>query len=128
MLPAGTPDEFVTLTSPFGTPGDGLPIGLGFRVPCIIVSPWTQGGWVCSDVSDHTSCLRFLEVVTRVPCTQISAWRRQTVSDLTAAFFGPGYDPATPGLPDTNGTARPRRGMGCSSGSPAICACPFHRL
>ena len=31
--PAGTPDEFVTLTSPGGTPGDGLPIGLGFRVP-----------------------------------------------------------------------------------------------
>jgi phospholipase C len=101
--PAGTPDEFVTLTSPFGTAGGGLPIGLGFRVPCIIVSPWTQGGWVCSDVSDHTSCLRFLEVVTGVPCSQISTWRRQAVSDLTGAFSGPGYDPATPALPDTNG-------------------------
>jgi phospholipase C len=101
--PAGTQDEFVTLTSPFGTAGDGLPIGLGFRVPCIIVSPWTQGGWVCPDVSDHTSCLQFLEVVTGVPCTQISAWRRQAVSDLTGAFIGPGYNPATPALPDTNG-------------------------
>jgi phospholipase C len=101
--PAGTADEFVTLTSAAGTPGDGLPIGLGFRVPCIIVSPWTQGGWVCSDVSDHTSCLQFLEVVTGVPCTQISAWRRQTVSDLTGAFAGPGYNPAYPSLLDTNG-------------------------
>jgi phospholipase C len=101
--PAGTPDEFVTLTSPYGTPGGGNPIGLGFRVPCIIVSPWTQGGFVCSDVSDHTSTLQFLEVVTGVPCSQISAWRRQTTSDLTGAFVGPGYNPAPPVLPDTGG-------------------------
>jgi phospholipase C len=101
--PAGTPDEFVTKTSPVGTPGDGLPVGLGFRVPCIVVSPWTQGGWVCSDVSDHTSTLKFLEVVTGVPCSQISSWRRQTVSDLTGAFDGPGYNPIVPVYPDTNG-------------------------
>ncbi len=99
----GTADEFVTLTSPFGTNGDGLPIGMGFRVPCIIVSPWTQGGWVCSDVSDHTSCLQFLEIVTGVPCTQISNWRRETASNLTGAFAGPGYNPVRPALPDTNG-------------------------
>ena len=101
--PAGTPDEFVTKSSPLGTPGDGLPVGLGFRVPAIIVSPWTQGGWVCSDVSDHTSTLKFLEVVTGVPCTQISDWRRETVSDLTGAFVGPGYNPSPLILPDTNG-------------------------
>jgi phospholipase C len=102
--PAGTPDEFVTATDPVsGQKGGGLPVGLGFRVPCIIVSPWTQGGWVCSDVSDHTSTLKFLEVVTGVPCTQISAWRRQTVSDLTGAFAGPGYDPVLPVYRDTAG-------------------------
>lgn len=102
--PAGTPDEFVTLTDPVsGVPGNGLPIGLGFRVPCIIISPWTQGGWVCSDVSDHTSCLKFCEVVTGVPATNISAWRRQTVSDFTGAFNGPGYDPEPPVIPDTAG-------------------------
>lgn len=89
--------------SPFGTPGDGLPVGLGFRVPMIIVSPWTQGGWVCSDVSDHTSVLKFLEVVTGVPAPNISNWRRKTVSDLTGAFSGPNYDPAPPVLPDTAG-------------------------
>ncbi|HLI00253.1 MAG TPA: alkaline phosphatase family protein [Acidimicrobiales bacterium] len=101
--PAGTPDEFITLNSIYGTQGDGYPSGMGFRVPCIIVSPWTQGGFVCSDISDHTSVLQFLEVVTGVPCSQISDWRRQTASDLTGAFSGPGYNPALPDLPDTNG-------------------------
>ena len=101
--PAGTPDEFVAGSSPFGTPGDGLPVGLGFRVPMIIVSPWTQGGWVCSDLSDHTSVLRFLEVVTGVSAPNISDWRRSTVGDLTGAFSGPGYDPTPPVLPDTAG-------------------------
>jgi phospholipase C len=103
--PAGTPDEYVTKTSPVGTPGDDLPVGLGFRVPCIVISPWTQGGFVCSDVSDHTSTLKFLEVVTGVPCSQISSWRRQTVSDLTGAFSGGGFNPRVPVFPDTSGAA-----------------------
>jgi hypothetical protein len=45
--PSDTPHEFVL----------GQPIGAGFRVPCIIVSPWTAGGWVCSEPFDHTSAL-----------------------------------------------------------------------
>ena len=49
--PPGTPHEFVR----------NWPIGAGYRVPCIIVSPWTAGGWVCSEPFDHTSPLRFLE-------------------------------------------------------------------
>ena len=47
-----------------GTPGEfvgGLPIGLGFRVPCLIVSPFSRGGFVCSDTFDHTSTLQLLE-------------------------------------------------------------------
>jgi phospholipase C len=62
------------------------PIGLGPRVPMIIVSPWTQGGWVCSQVFDHTSVLRFLEARFGVQETNISAWRRAVCGDLTAAF------------------------------------------
>ena len=58
--PPGTPHEFV----------DGLPIGGGFRVPCIIVSPWTAGGWVCSETLDHTSVLQFLEEFHRHSRTQ----------------------------------------------------------
>lgn len=74
--PAGTPGEFV----------GGLPIGAGFRVPCIVISPWTVGGWVCSEPFDHTSVLRFLEAFTGVREPNISAWRRQTFGDLTSAF------------------------------------------
>jgi phospholipase C len=101
--PTGTPDEFVTLTSQSGTPGDDLPIGLGYRVPCIIVSPWTVGGYVCTELADHTSQLRFLELVTGVKETNISQWRRETVGDLTSAFRFGQPDLHPPSLPDTNG-------------------------
>ena len=74
--PPGTPDEFV----------GGQPIGLGSRVPLILVSPWTRGGYVCSEVFDHTSIIRFLEKWTGVAEPNISAWRRQLCGDLTAAF------------------------------------------
>jgi phospholipase C len=72
----GTPDEFV----------NGLPVGGGFRVPCIIVSPWTVGGWAAGEPFDHTSCLRFLERLTGVEEPNISQWRRRTFGDLTSAL------------------------------------------
>jgi len=91
---------------PEGTPQDyvgGLPIGGGFRVPCIIVSPWTAGGWVCSQPFDHSSILQFLERVTGVREPNISDWRRSTFGDLTAAFrFGQPAG-ALPLLPGTGG-------------------------
>jgi phospholipase C len=74
--PPGTMDEFI----------EGLPIGGGFRVPCLIVSPWTAGGWVSSQPFDHTSVLQFLEKFTGVREPNISPWRRQTFGDLTLAF------------------------------------------
>jgi phospholipase C len=76
LPPDGTPDEFV----------GGKPIGGGYRVPCIIVSPWTVGGWVATERFDHTSCLRFLEWFTGVREPNISAWRRRTFGDLTSAL------------------------------------------
>jgi phospholipase C len=93
--PAEYPEEFVTVPSPKGTPGGGLPVGAGFRVPCVIVSPWTVGGRIFSEVSDHTSGLRFIEAVTRagglsglgpVTFTPISRWRRRTFGDFTGAL------------------------------------------
>jgi phospholipase C len=99
----GTPDEFVTRSSVTGVAGGGLPVGLGFRVPCIIVSPWTVGGWVCSELFDHTSQLRFLERVTGVAETNISRWRRDTVGDLTSAFRFDHTASHAPSLPDTQG-------------------------
>ncbi|MFI6368801.1 phospholipase C [Nocardia sp. NPDC050630] len=73
---AAEPGEFV---------GD-LPIGGGYRVPCIIVSPWTAGGWVATERFDHTSCLRLLEWFTGVREPYISPWRRRTFGDLTSTL------------------------------------------
>jgi phospholipase C len=66
--------------------GGRQPIGLGPRVPMLIVSPWTSGGWVCSQVFDHTSVLQFLEARFEIPEPNISAWRRAVCGDLTSAF------------------------------------------
>ncbi|GAB2575136.1 phospholipase C, phosphocholine-specific [Dyella jejuensis] len=77
------------------------PIGLGYRVPMIIISPWTFGGRVCSQVFDHTSVLQFLEQWTGVSETNISAWRRAVCGDLTSAFDFSGSNTSWPSLPST---------------------------
>jgi phospholipase C len=74
--------------------GGRQPIGLGPRVPMLIISPWTSGGWVCSQVFDHTSVLQFLESRFEIPEPNISAWRRAVCGDLTSAFdFSGSSDP-----------------------------------
>jgi phospholipase C len=96
-------DHVVPPTAPTGTAGeyiDGLPIGAGFRVPCIIVSPWTQGGWIASETFDHTSVLQFLETLTGVTIPNITAWRRATFGNLASAFGAPTFG-FPPSLPDT---------------------------
>jgi phospholipase C len=97
-------DHVVPPVPPKGTPGEfvrRVPIGGGFRVPCIVVSPWTAGGWVCSQPFDHTSVLQFVEKITGVTETNITAWRRKTFGDLTAAFRFSEDKAAPPKLPDT---------------------------
>ena len=70
----------------------GSSIGLGFRVPLVVASPWSRGGYVCSQVFDHTSVLQLLEKVLshklgrEVRETNISAWRRTVSGDLSSAF------------------------------------------
>jgi phospholipase C len=66
--------------------GKDHPIGFGPRVPCLVISPWSKGGWVCSQVFDHTSVLQFLEARFGIKETNISAWRRAVSGDLTSAF------------------------------------------
>ncbi|GAB2741004.1 phosphocholine-specific phospholipase C [Arthrobacter bambusae] len=63
-----------------------LPVGLGPRVPMTVVSPWTIGGYVSSEVFDHTSVIRFLERWTGVQEPNISPWRREVCGDLTGVF------------------------------------------
>jgi phospholipase C len=68
------------------------PIGLGFRVPMVIASPWSRGGYVNSEVFDHTSCLQFLELFLNkkfgknIKETNITPWRRTVCGDLTSTF------------------------------------------
>jgi len=68
------------------------PIGMGFRIPTIVASPWTRGGWVNSQLFDHTSTLQFLEQFVQkkfgktVREENISAWRRTAAGDLTSCF------------------------------------------
>ncbi|MBW8732888.1 MAG: phospholipase C, phosphocholine-specific [Asticcacaulis sp.] len=64
----------------------GEPVGLGPRVPLIVVSPWTRGGFVNSQLSDHTSVLRFLERRFGVLEPNISPWRRAVCGDLLSMF------------------------------------------
>ena len=66
-------------------------LGLGYRVPLVIASPWSRGGAVNSQVFDHTSVLQFIETWLagkgkQVKETNISDWRRVVCGDLTSAF------------------------------------------
>ena len=83
------------------------PYGLGIRVPMLVVSPWTKGGWVCSQTFDHTSILRFIEQRFGVIEPNISAWRRAVCGDLTSAFNFANPDATAPALPSTLAYAPP---------------------
>lgn len=91
-----TAEEFYT-GSAF-TPG---PYGLGPRVPFLAISPWSRGGWVCSEVFDHTSIIRFIERRFGVIEPHISVWRRAICGDLTSAFDFDQRNSSVPSLPST---------------------------
>jgi phospholipase C len=120
--PRGEVDEWVkekfgTGTLPlFGATG-AVPVGLGFRVPLILISPWTRGGFVTSEVFDHTSIIRFIERWTAAigrpaRCPNISSWRRRACGDLTRAldFTTPVY--GLPELPATTAVISDPEGGG----------------
>jgi phospholipase C len=117
--PKGTKGEYLTVSKlpsdPKSLLGDAErirgPIGLGFRVPMLVVSPFSRGGLVCPDTFDHTSTLRFLETRFRVKVPNLSAWRRRVTGDLTSAFnFAATPNAGRPSL------AKPRAGTSCSPG------------
>jgi phospholipase C len=80
------------------TPG---PYGLGVRVPMIAISPWSKGGWVNSQVFDHTSLIRFIERRFGVMEPNITEWRRTVSGDLTTAFNFDSPNDAIVSLPST---------------------------
>jgi phospholipase C len=93
----GTADEWV----------DGKSLGPGFRVPCLVISPWSAASPgelspVCGRVFDHTSVLRLLETRFGVEAPLISQWRRQVTGDLSECFdFTRPARLQPPTLPDT---------------------------
>ncbi len=85
--------------------GSVRPWGLGPRVPLYVVSPWSKGGWVNSEVFDHTSVGRFIEKRFGVTIPGISPWHRAVCGDLTSAFdFTTPNQQAFPRLPDATGS------------------------
>lgn len=86
-----TEGEYHAVPSPAAGKSDlaelrGRPYGLGPRVPMTVVSPWSRGGWINSQVYDHTSVIRFLEKRFGVTEPNISQWRRAVCGDLTGCF------------------------------------------
>ena len=82
------------------------PYGLGARVPMLVVSPWSKGGWVNSEIFDHTSLIRFVEKrfgTAKAPLAEsnITAWRTAVVGDLTSAFNFATPNSAATALPST---------------------------
>ena len=102
--PPGTAGEYITappVPDPSVEGSFAGPIGLGFRVPMMIISPFSRGGFISSDLFDHTSVLRFLETRFGAEVPNLSAWRRATVGDMTNAFNFTRPDNSTPSLPST---------------------------
>ncbi|HXQ61521.1 MAG TPA: alkaline phosphatase family protein, partial [Acidimicrobiales bacterium] len=102
--PVGTEGEYLTVDPlPAAASGIAGPVGLGFRVPCLVVSPFSRGGYFCSETFDHTSVLRFLETRFGVAVPNLSGWRRGVTGDLTRALaFKRPPDVTVPGLPATS--------------------------
>jgi phospholipase C len=84
--PAGTAGEYLTGTLPSAAGGIAGPVGLGFRTPCLIISPFSAGGYKYSGTLDHTSTLRLIESRFKVTVPNLSAWRRSVTGDFTGAL------------------------------------------
>jgi phospholipase C len=100
-------EHLTTSTFPAGEPNpetQGIqgPLGLGVRVPCLMVSPFSRGGHIATEVFDHTSQLKLVSERWGVPVPNVSQWRRKTVGDLTSAMFRSKPDTKLPKLPETS--------------------------
>ena len=83
------------------------PYGLGYRVPMIVISPFSKGGWVDSELFDHTSLIRFLEKRFGLEEPNITAWRRAVVGDLTSTLDFATPNAAVVALPSTDAYVPP---------------------
>jgi phospholipase C len=117
--PAGTAGEYIT-ANPLPSDASGVagPIGLGFRVPLLIASPFARGGLVSHQTFDHTSLLRFLETRFGAEVPNLSAWRRSAVRDLTSAFNLVKVDTNVPSLPQPSRTDSRVTMSSCAASAP----------
>jgi len=88
-IPATSPQYGASTVDTVGERYHGAPFGFGPRVPMLVVSPWSAGGYVNSEMFDHTSVIRFMERRFGVMEPNISPWRRAVAGDLTSTLrFG----------------------------------------
>jgi phospholipase C len=102
--PPGTPGEYLTaspskiLEPKSDTLGITGRLGLGVRVPALMISPFSRGGGVVSEVFDHTSQLKLVAERFGVEVPNVSAWRKATVGDLTSAVLSGTYSTGFPAI------------------------------
>jgi phospholipase C len=107
VAPPGTAGEYLTAAPPkLGDPDPGTlgiagPLGLGMRVPAMMISPFSRGGHIATETFDHTSQLKLIAERFSVEVPNVSAWRRATVGDLTSTMFHHAADDAPVKLPAT---------------------------
>ncbi|EGG20949.1 non-hemolytic phospholipase C precursor [Cavenderia fasciculata] len=101
VAPFGTLDEWVNLN------GTVAPVGSGLRVPSFMISPWSTGGHVYSEPTDHTSVIMFVEQWAiangfepeDVMHPLISTYRRNFFSDYTRSLDFSWANSSVPDLP-----------------------------
>lgn len=107
-------DHVAPPTPPPGTGGEFVSaghrttdaIGLGFRVPCLVISPYTRGGIVSSQTFDHTSQLQLIGRRFGVDVPNLSTWRRGSTGDMASIFDQRQRGPAQFALPPERTVAR----------------------
>ncbi len=74
--------------------GSDQPLGMGIRIPTLVISPWSAGGRICSEVFDHTSAIQLVDTWLSAKGKQpagaafanISSWRQAIAGDYTSAL------------------------------------------
>jgi phospholipase C len=68
----------------------------------MVISPFSRGGYVCSEIFDHTSTLRFIERRFGVEVPNLSPWRRSVTGNMVRALsLGQAPDTSVPTFPAT---------------------------
>ena len=87
----------------------------------LVISPFSRGGHIASEMFDHTSQLQLVAERFGVEVPNVSAWRRETVGDLTSTMFQIGAEHEVP-----DAAAPPL--STCRSAAPARPSRPGHRI